>query len=123
MGLFVTEKSDSIADLLQAAKENIDLYGEHPDCDYLIATFAANQIDKAIKILVDNENHKRRRRISEARSDESELSALLSALGVTDEWRVDEIKETAMNRFKVKNSRRAHIRQILDDAFEQLKGC
>jgi hypothetical protein len=38
-----------------------------------------------------------------------------------DEWRVENIKETAMNRFNVKKSRRKYIKRILDDAFDQLK--
>lgn len=56
-----------------------------------------------------------------ARREASELNVLLSALGVTDEWRVENIKETAMNRFNVKKTKRQHIKRILDDAFEQLK--
>lgn len=51
----------------------------------------------------------------------SEFKALLSAMGVTDEWRIENIKESAMNRCNVKKSRRAHVRRVLDCAFEQLK--
>lgn len=51
----------------------------------------------------------------------SELNDLLVALGVTDEWRVDNIKETAMNRHSPKKSKRPYIKKILDEAFELLK--
>ena len=54
-------------------------------------------------------------------AEDSELKQLMRALGITDEWVVENIKEVAMNRFNVKKSRRHHIKKILDDAFEQLK--
>ncbi len=58
---------------------------------------------------------------AEGQGEASELSAVLYALGVTDEWHVESIKEVAMRRFNVKKTRRPHIKQILDDAFEQLR--
>lgn len=44
----------------------------------------------------------------------------LMQLGVTDAWRIENIKETAIARFNVKGSRKQHIKRILDDAFNQL---
>lgn len=50
----------------------------------------------------------------------NDLETALKNLGVTDAWRLENIKNTAMSRFKVKKSRRPHIKRILDDAFQQL---
>lgn len=46
---------------------------------------------------------------------------LREKLGMTPEWEIANIKETAMNRYSVKKGRRSHIRRILDEAFEILQ--
>lgn len=51
----------------------------------------------------------------------NELEELINSMGITPAWRIENIKETAMNRFNVKKGKRKHIKRILDDAFKQLK--
>ena len=53
--------------------------------------------------------------------EQTEMHQLMSALGITDEWVIENIKEVAMNRHNVKKSRRKHIKMILDEAFDLLK--
>lgn len=53
--------------------------------------------------------------------ENEEMQRFMFAFGNTPLDTLEHIKEVAMNRFNVKRSRRAHIRQILDDAFVQLK--
>ena len=49
-----------------------------------------------------------------------EIADFLEALGINDEWVIENIKETAMNRFCVRKTRRKHIKRILDEAFNLL---
>jgi len=49
------------------------------------------------------------------------MEEVLKDLGVTPEWRLENIKETAMSRHNVKKGRRPHIKRILDEAFLLLK--
>lgn len=51
----------------------------------------------------------------------NELEELLTAFGITPEWDIENIKETAMNRHCVKLSKRHHVKRILDEAFSLLK--
>ena len=57
---------------------------------------------------------------NQAADAQSTLTDMLAALGITPEWEIENIKENSMNRFNVKKSRRSKIKQILDDAFQQL---
>jgi len=53
--------------------------------------------------------------------EQIEADELIQLMGITSDWVVENIKETAMNRFNVKNGKRPHIKRILDDTFQQLK--
>jgi len=50
-----------------------------------------------------------------------EVDELLRQMGVTREWQLDNIKETAMNRHNVRKGQRQHIKNILDEAFALLR--
>ncbi len=58
---------------------------------------------------------------TQANREKTELDELLEAFGVTPTFIVENIKQAAMNRCKVKKSRRPHIKRILDEAFRELK--
>jgi len=53
--------------------------------------------------------------------EKTELDILLEQLGVNDEWKVENIKEVAMNRHSVKKSKRKFVKVVLDEAFNLLK--
>ncbi len=52
---------------------------------------------------------------------EREADELKKLMGITSDWEIENIKDTAMNRFNVKKGKRPAIKRILDDAFEQLR--
>lgn len=53
-------------------------------------------------------------------AEPDELARLCSAIGITPESIVDDIKQTAMNRSNVGGKKREHIQRILDCAFDLL---
>ena len=53
--------------------------------------------------------------------EKTELDILLEQLGANDEWKVENIKEVAMNRHSVKKSKRKFVKVVLDEAFNLLK--
>ena len=53
--------------------------------------------------------------------DDLEMDKIVRSLGVSDDWRVENIKDVAMNRYNVKKSKRPSIKRILDMAFDMLK--
>lgn len=57
----------------------------------------------------------------EYQASESELNELLDSLGITDEWKLENIKETAMNRHSIKKNQKAFFKRVLDEAFLLLK--
>lgn len=52
---------------------------------------------------------------------DSETHELFKAMGITDEWRIENIKDTAMARCNVAKGKRPHIRRVLDEAFTLLR--
>jgi len=64
------------------------------------------------QVLVNNDHRTRAER---------EADELKKLMGITSDWEIENIKDTAMNRFNVKKGKRAAIKRILDDAFEQLR--
>ena len=51
---------------------------------------------------------------------EAEAEKILLAMGCTPAWKVEDIKQTAMNVFNVPKGKRAHVKRILDWAFDRL---
>jgi hypothetical protein len=51
----------------------------------------------------------------------AEMDNLIEACGMTSEWQIDTIKETAMNRCTVKKSKRVFTKRVLDEAFSLLR--
>lgn len=60
MGLFVLqEKPDdqmTAADYIEVALKNINLWKDHPDCEYLLSQFAANYLLKASTKIKNDRN-------------------------------------------------------------------
>jgi hypothetical protein len=55
-------------------------------------------------------------------SDDEELNKIVEYFGIDDAYLIDDAKETAMNRFNVKKSKRPAIKRILDESFNILNG-
>lgn len=53
MGLFVLPslEEESIEDYVQTALDNIQLWKENPDCEYLLECFACNSLEQAARLI------------------------------------------------------------------------
>ena len=54
-------------------------------------------------------------------TDQDEIDQLLEQLGITREWELDNVMETAMNRHHVRKGQRQHVKDILNETFTLLR--
>ena len=75
--------------------------------------------DTSITVELDQALHDTHKSLVKHKA-QSDIDDLVTALGVTDEWRLKNVKETAMARCNVKKSHITHVEKIIDEAFELL---